>query len=126
MKTHRFAAALMLLAALAGTAFAQAYPSRPVHLVVPAAAGGTIDILARALSVKLGEGLGEAVVVENRPGAGTNIGMEAVASTEGRAPAARTAAFLSSWGCARRNSPPELRATRSSRAAPAGSAQCGS
>ena len=73
----------VVLAIGAPWAAAQTYPSRPVHLIVPAAAGGTIDILARALSSKLSEGLGQPVVVENRPGAGTNIGMEAAV----RAPA---------------------------------------
>jgi tripartite-type tricarboxylate transporter receptor subunit TctC len=72
-----------VLALAAPWAAAQNFPSRPVHLIVPAAAGGTIDILARALSTKLGEGLGQPVIVENRPGAGTNIGMEAAV----RAPA---------------------------------------
>ena len=72
-----FALAILLL----GTTgvLAQAFPARPVHLIVPAAAGGTVDILARMLAPRLASGLGEAVVVENRPGAGTNIGMEAVA-----------------------------------------------
>ncbi len=73
----------LLLTIAAPWAAAQTYPSRPVHLIVPAAAGGTIDILARALSTKLSDGLGQPVVVENRPGAGTNIGMEAAV----RAPA---------------------------------------
>jgi tripartite-type tricarboxylate transporter receptor subunit TctC len=75
--------ALSLVAALLPAAvFAQAYPSKPLHLIVPAAAGGTVDILARAMAPKLGEGLGQPVVVENRPGAGTNIGMEAVVKSE--------------------------------------------
>jgi tripartite-type tricarboxylate transporter receptor subunit TctC len=72
-----FVAALLPLAVLA-----QTFPAKPVHLIVPAAAGGTVDILARALSARLAEGLKQPVVVENRPGAGTNIGMEAVVRAE--------------------------------------------
>jgi tripartite-type tricarboxylate transporter receptor subunit TctC len=56
-----------------------AYPSRPIVMVVPQAAGGTNDIVGRLVSQKLGEVLGGAVVVENRPGAGGNIGTQAVA-----------------------------------------------
>jgi len=56
-----------------------AYPSRPVLMVVPQAAGGTNDIVGRVVGQKLGEVLGGSVVVENRPGAGGNIGTQAVA-----------------------------------------------
>jgi tripartite-type tricarboxylate transporter receptor subunit TctC len=73
------AAALVLFSTLA---FGQGFPSKPLRLIVPAAAGGTVDILARALSTPLSEGLGQPVLVENRPGAGTNIGMEAVVRSE--------------------------------------------
>ena len=78
------ALALFLTAAAAmlpvGQAAAQGgYPSRPITLVVPQAAGGTNDIVGRLVGQKLGEVLGASVVVDNRPGAGGNIGTQLVA-----------------------------------------------
>ena len=57
---------------------AQAYPSRPVRVIVGFAAGGATDIVARIMGQGLSERLGQQFVVENRPGAGTNIATEAV------------------------------------------------
>ena len=67
------------LAACAPAAFAQAYPARPIHLINPFAAGGALDQLARLLAQRLGDSLGQPVVVENKTGASGNIGAEYVA-----------------------------------------------
>jgi tripartite-type tricarboxylate transporter receptor subunit TctC len=66
------------LPALAHVAVAQTYPSRPVRMIVPFAPGGTSDILARLMGQWLSERLGQPFVIENRPGANSNIGTEAV------------------------------------------------
>jgi tripartite-type tricarboxylate transporter receptor subunit TctC len=60
------------------TVWAQAYPSRPVHIIAPTAPAGAPDILARLIGPWLSERLGQQFVVENRPGSGNNIGTEAV------------------------------------------------
>lgn len=59
--------------------FAQGFPLKPIRILVPYASGGGVDIVARTLSPKLGELLGQAVVVENRPGGNSNIASELVA-----------------------------------------------
>jgi tripartite-type tricarboxylate transporter receptor subunit TctC len=72
-------AAFLLFAACAGLSAAQTYPTRPVRLIVPFPAGSTPDIVGRTLGQKLAEAWGQPVVVDNRPGAGANIGTAEVA-----------------------------------------------
>jgi tripartite-type tricarboxylate transporter receptor subunit TctC len=72
----------VLACALASAVHAQSYPSKPIRLVVPYAAGGTSDILARQIGPKLGEAWGQPVVVENRTGANGNVGADFVAKSE--------------------------------------------
>jgi len=80
---NRKAFAILTTVALAvvgpSQAFAQAYPSKPVRLVVPFPPGGSTDIVARIVAQKLGERIGQPVLVENRGGAGGTIGTDAVA-----------------------------------------------
>lgn len=71
--------ALAMLAALSGSALAQAWPAKPMRIVVPFAAGGASDVLARLVGQKLSERLGQPVVVENKPGATTTLGASEVA-----------------------------------------------
>src|SRR5438045_2355564 len=75
------AAGAAALPAMMRIAWAQAYPTRPVHIVVGFAPGGSNDILARLMGQWLSERLGQSFVIDNRPGAASNIATEAVART---------------------------------------------
>ena len=77
-KFLHLAAGAAALPAVSRIAWAQAYPTRPVRIIVGFAAGGNVDIVARLIGQWLSERLGQPFVVENRPGAGTTIGTEAV------------------------------------------------
>ena len=72
---------LAVIATAAGGAFSQDFPTRPVKILVPQTPGGASDALARIIALKLGEKWGQPVVVENRAGAGGNVGMEVVANS---------------------------------------------
>ena len=74
-------AAFLAACLLAGTALAQSYPTRPVRIVIGFTPGGGVDINARLLAAKLSEQIGQQFVVENKPGAGTNIANETVAKS---------------------------------------------
>jgi tripartite-type tricarboxylate transporter receptor subunit TctC len=83
MRRRAVPGVLLSLALLSGApaalAQAQAYPNRPIKLIVPFAPGGFTDVVARILGVKLSQALGQQVVVENKPGAGSTIGSDFVA-----------------------------------------------
>src|SRR5579871_1927739 len=74
--------ALAMLAAAGAAPVAADWPEKPVHLIVPYAAGGSVDALARVVANKLTAVLGERVIVDNRAGASATIGAEAVAKAE--------------------------------------------
>ena len=74
-----FASIALGLALSSAGALAQGYPSRPITWVVPFAAGGPTDVVARTLSIPMGKALGQTVVVENKVGAGGTLAAAAVA-----------------------------------------------
>lgn len=81
MKKSLVGIVLLSISSLFGTpqALAQAWPSKPIHIVVPYAAGGAVDTIARITGQGLSQRLGQPVIVDNKPGASANIGMDAVA-----------------------------------------------
>jgi tripartite-type tricarboxylate transporter receptor subunit TctC len=80
-KTVKLTAALIAGAAFAFPCLAQTYPAKPIRFVVPYPPGGPLDAVARVLGEKMKDGLGQPVIVENKPGAGGNIGADAVAKS---------------------------------------------
>lgn len=79
--TRLLTVSTLLAAGLCAAAQAQTYPDRPIRLIAPFPAGGLVDVLACAVGDELSKSLGQPVIVENRPGAGGNIGADAVAKS---------------------------------------------
>ncbi len=80
---HRFGLALLCVACVyASSAPAQSYPVKPVRIIIPYGAGGAADVVFRILAPQLSEGLGQQVVVDNRPGGAGTIGVDMVAKSE--------------------------------------------
>ncbi|MGV1754535.1 Bug family tripartite tricarboxylate transporter substrate binding protein [Agrobacterium sp. CG674] len=78
----KLAASAISLLAMSGAAHAQSFPERSITLVVPFAAGGSTDVVARVIAQKMGDDLGQQIVVENVAGAGGNLGADRVARAE--------------------------------------------
>jgi tripartite-type tricarboxylate transporter receptor subunit TctC len=78
----RWAAAIALAAATTGAGAAEPYPSRPIRIVVPFAAGGIADLTARTVAQKMSEAMGQPLVIENRPSAGSVVATQTVARAE--------------------------------------------
>jgi tripartite-type tricarboxylate transporter receptor subunit TctC len=81
MRLRQLALAAALLALTSASALAQGYPNRPIRVLVPFAAGGAVDTLARLVGQKLSESLGQPVIIENRPGAGGNLASDVLAKS---------------------------------------------
>jgi len=79
MRAFALAITLLLSAVPAAPAVAQDYPNRPIRIVVPFAPGGAVDLVARVMGQALSERMKQPVIIENKPGASSNIGMETVA-----------------------------------------------
>ncbi len=77
-----FALAALLLPVLSASSVSAAYPDRPIRIVVPFAPGGGTDVVARTLAQEMARDLGASIVIENKPGAGTILGTQAVATSE--------------------------------------------
>ena len=75
------AAGLVIVGLSAAPAAAQGFPAKPIKMVVPYTPGSPVDVLARVVSSPLGPRLGQTIVLENKPGAGTTIGTKLVAAT---------------------------------------------
>src|SRR4051812_31680268 len=80
-RTLHLLSSLLLTAALAPAATAQSYPVKSIRIIVPFAAGGAVDVIARLVGAQMSENVGQAVIIENRPGASGTLGADVVAKS---------------------------------------------
>ena len=78
-RNHFLMAVMAIAIAMLSSARAETFPDRPIRIIAPFPAGGLVDVLARALSEEMSKSFGQPVIVENKPGAGGNIGADLVA-----------------------------------------------
>ena len=81
MKHPGLLAAAVLAVVVSASSWAQSYPAKPVRVIVPLVPGGNLDIVARAIAQRLGDGLGQQIIVENRPGASSLVGTQFVSKS---------------------------------------------
>jgi len=82
LQIRKWLGALLCAALIPATALAQNYPNKPIRIVVPFAAGGAVDVVARAVGQRMSEQMGNPVIIENKPGASANLGAEFVAKSQ--------------------------------------------
>ena len=81
MRFFRRPLIILIAGIAAGAAHAQNFPSKPIRMIVPFTPGGSTDVIARVIAQKIGETMGVQVIIDNRPGAGGNIGVELAAKS---------------------------------------------
>jgi tripartite-type tricarboxylate transporter receptor subunit TctC len=82
LQIKRWLSVLLSVALIPSAALAQTYPTKPIRIIVPFAAGGAVDVVARALGQRMSEQMGNPVIIEDKPGASANLGAELVAKAQ--------------------------------------------
>jgi tripartite-type tricarboxylate transporter receptor subunit TctC len=82
LQIHKWLSVLFCAVLIPAAALAQTYPAKPIRIIVPFAAGGAVDVVARAVGQRMSEQMGNPVIIENKPGASANLGAELVAKAQ--------------------------------------------
>ena len=82
LQVQKWLCAIFCAATIPSVGLAQTYPNKPIRIIVPFAAGGAVDVVARAVGQRMSEQMGNPVIIENKPGASANLGAELVAKAQ--------------------------------------------